>query len=543
MATLAIDAGSLHATFDGTPHAVVVTTTPAGLTPVTVKYDGATTAPTDAGSYAVVASLTNANYDAQDAIGTLVIDKATPTITWANPADIQFNTALSATQLDASAEGVGGAALGGTFTYTPGAGTILHPGALQTLSVAFAPTDSKNYNGVPVTTAKINVLKGDQTIAFGALPNKTYGDAPFTIGATASSGLAVTFATAAPCSLSGSTLTIGGAGTCTVTASQAGTDDYNKAPDVVQQLTIYKAPLTITADNAEKVYGAPLPTPFTAKFGGFVNGDSPASLTAPVSIATTATAASPVLAGGYKITPGGATSDNYKITFVDGTLTVTPAPLSVIADNADKVYGAPLPAAFTVHFQSFVNSDDASSLSGTLAFASSATASSSVAGSPYTITPSGLTSTNYNITFLPGKLTVTPAPLVVTANNTQKAYGDPLPPFSVSYEKFVLGETSAVLNGTLAFASSATAASSVAGGPYSITPSGLTSTNYSISFKDGSLAVTRHRSPSLRTTHKRFTVHHCRRSPRSTTDSSTMRTRRFSRHPYRWRPRPLTRVR
>ena len=489
-ATLALDPASLHATFDGTAHAVVVTTTPAGLTAVTVKYDGGTTAPTDAGSYAVIASLTNANYDAQDASGSLVIDKVTPTITWANPADIQFNTALSATQLDATAKGAGGAALGGTFTYTPATGTVLHPGQQQTLSVAFAPTDSKNYNSVPVTTAKINVLKGDQTIAFGALANKTYGDAPFTIGATASSSLPVTFATAAPCSLSGATLTINGAGTCTITASQAGDDDYNKAPDVVQQLTIYKAPLTITADDAEKVYGAPLPTPFTAKFDKFVNGDSPASLTAPVTFTTTATAGSPVLAGGYKITPAGATSDNYKITFVDGTLTVTPAPLSVVADDANKVYGAPLPTTFSVQYHSFVNGDDANSLGGTLAFASSATAASSVAGSPYSITPSGLTSTNYQVTFVPGKLTVTPAPLTITANDAQKVYGASLPTFSARYDGFVNGDNEASLTTPVSLQTAATDASPVVSGGYKIAASGAASSNYKITFVDGTLTVT-----------------------------------------------------
>jgi hypothetical protein len=489
VATLAIDQGSLKATFDGTPHAVVVTTTPVGLTPVAVKYDAGTTAPTDAGSYAVVASLTNPNYDAQDATGTLVIDKATPTIAWADPADIQFNTALSATQLDASAKGVGGAALGGTFTYTPGTGTILHPGQQQTLSVAFMPADSKNYNGVPVTTAKINVLKGDQTIVFAAPANKTYGDAPFTIDATASSGLAVTFATAAPCSLSGSTLTIGGAGTCTITASQAGSDDYNKAPDVVQQLTIYKALLTITADDAEKVYGAPVPTSFTAKFGGFVNGDTPTSLTVPVSFTTTATAGSPVLAGGYKITPAGATSDNYKITFVDGTLTVTPAPLTIAVKDAEKVYGAPVPS-ITTEYVSFVNGDTPASLGGTLDIATTASQSSSVAGSPYSLTPGGLTSTNYHITFVAGKLTVTPAPLTITANDAQKVYGAALPTFSAKYDGFVNNEDAAVLTTPVSLQTAATDASPVVNGGYKITASGATSSNYKITFADGTLTVT-----------------------------------------------------
>jgi hypothetical protein len=492
VATLAIDPASLNATFDGSPHAIVVTTTPAGLTPVTIKYGTETTAPVDAGSYDVVASLTNPNYDAQDAMGTLVIDKATPTITWATPADIEFGTPLSGTQLDAIAKGVGGALLDGTFTYTPAAGAVLHPGPLQTLSVAFVPADSKNYNGVPATTVKINVLKANQTIAFGALANRTYGDAPFTLAAAASSNLAVTYTTAAPCAVSGATLTINGAGTCTITASQAGNDDYNGAPDVVQQLTIYKAPLTITADDAEKVYGAPVPASFTAKFDKFVNGDTQASLSTPVSFATTATAASPVLAGGYKITPSGATSDNYKITFVDGTLTVTPAPLTITANDAEKVYGAPVPT-FTVKYQSFVNNDDANSLGGTLAFASSATEASSVAGGPYSITPSGLTSTNYSISFLSGFLKVTPAPLTVTGVDRQKVFDGLSYPFNtnpvtttdVSYSGFVLGQNPSVLGGSLSFSQGATTLV----GSYTNTASGLTSTNYSIAYVPAKLSI------------------------------------------------------
>jgi hypothetical protein len=492
VATLAIDPASLKGTFDGSAHVVTVTTTPALLPDVSITYSGSTTAPVDAGSYDIVATLTNPNFDAPNAGGTLVVDRATPTIAWANPADIKFGTALGTAQLDATAAGVGGTSLGGTFTYTPGSGTVLHAGQQQTLSVSFVPTDSKNYNGVPVTTAKINVLKADQTIAFNALANKTYGDAPFTINATASSNLGVTFATAAPCSLSGSTLSINGAGTCTITASQAGNDDYNPAPDVAQQLTIYKAPLAITANDASKVYGAPVPTAFTAKFDKFVNGDTETSLTSPVSFSTTATAGSPVVAGGYKITPSGATSDNYKITFVDGTLTVTPAPLIVTATSFQKVYGDPLPQ-FSASYDKFVLGETPAVLGGALAFTTPATQSSAVAGSPYPITPSGLTSTNYSISFTPGYLGVTPAPLTVTGVDRQKVF-DGLPyPFNtnpvtttdVTYSGFVLGQSPSVLGGPLTFSQGATTLV----GSYSNTASGLTSANYSIAYVPAKLSI------------------------------------------------------
>ena len=65
--------------------------------------------------------------------------KVTPTMTWANPAGIAYGTALSATQLNATAS------VAGTFVYTPAAGTMLNAGT-QTLHVDFTPTDTVNYN-------------------------------------------------------------------------------------------------------------------------------------------------------------------------------------------------------------------------------------------------------------------------------------------------------------------------------------------------------------------------------------------------------------
>jgi Ca2+-binding RTX toxin-like protein len=87
-------------------------------------------------------------------------------------------------------------------------------------------------------------------------------------------------------------------------------------------VTVNKATLTITADNKSKALNAALPT-LTASYSGFVNGDTPASLTTLPSLTTTATAASP--AGSYPITASGAVSSDYDFVYVDGTLTVTAA--------------------------------------------------------------------------------------------------------------------------------------------------------------------------------------------------------------------------
>ena len=78
------------------------------------------------------------------------------------------------------------------------------------------------------------IAKAGQTIDFGPLADKTFGvnDGNFDVSATASSGLPVSFAAAGPCSVSGVTVDITGVGDCTITASQAGNDNYNAAPNV-----------------------------------------------------------------------------------------------------------------------------------------------------------------------------------------------------------------------------------------------------------------------------------------------------------------------
>src|SRR5205807_1710678 len=113
--------------------------------------------------------------------------------------------------------------------------------------------------------------------------------------------------------------------------------------------------------------------------------------------------------------PGTLGAANYAFTFVDGTLAVTPATLVVTPDNTSKVYGQANPP-FSVSYAGFVNGDNASSLGGTLSFATPATAASPVGS--YAVTPGGVTSPNYSISFVAGTLTVTSAPLTVTVADT-----------------------------------------------------------------------------------------------------------------------------
>src|SRR5207249_10128037 len=119
-------------------------------------------------------------------------------------------------------------------------------------------------------TADLHVIKANQTITFVTLADKTYGDADFSISATASSSLTVNFSASGNCSDSDTTVHITGAGSCTITAKQAGNDNYNPAPDVPQTFSIAKANLTVTANNVTPEYGHPYPA-FSTTYTGLQN--------------------------------------------------------------------------------------------------------------------------------------------------------------------------------------------------------------------------------------------------------------------------------
>jgi len=449
------------------------------------------------------------------------------------------------------------------------------------------PKSAANYTVTAVNTldgdgtfvVNIRVNKATQAIVFQALPNPKYGDTSFeALASGGGSGNPVTLTSSndliATCS--GTTISVVGAGSCTIYADQVGNGNYAAAAQKEQTLTITKSPLTIsdvtspdkvydgtfaatliggtlngiinsenvvlvpgtgqfadanaesnktitasgysiegtaagnyslsaqptgitasitkipltiTAEDKTKPYDGNPYSPFTVAYTGFVHGDTSSALTGDLS--TTGTAATAVNAGtGYVITPSGLTSDNYAISFVDGSLAITKIPLTITAEDKTKPYDGNPYSPFTVAYTGFVHGDTSSTLTGDLS--TTGTAATAVnAGTGYVITPSGLTSDNYAISFVDGSLVITKIPLTITAEDKTKPYdGNPYSPFTVAYTGFVHGDTSSALTGDLS--TTGTAATAVnAGTGYVITPSGLTSDNYAISFVDGSLDITK----------------------------------------------------
>ncbi len=124
-------------------------------------------------------------------------------------------------------------------------------------------------------------------------------------------------------------------------------------------------------------------------------------------------------------------------------------------------------------------------LGGALALATNATQASDVGS--YDITASGLRSRNYEIAYRSGTMDVRPARLTVTPVDARRYEGQPDPDFEARIDGFVLDEGPDVLSGRLRFSSDAGEGSGP--GRYRITASGLRSTNYRISYAEGTLTV------------------------------------------------------
>jgi hypothetical protein len=170
------------------------------------------------------------------------------------------------------------------------------------------------------------------------------------------------------------------------------------------KLTITKAPLTVAANGFTETYnGLAYSGGNGATYTGFVDGQSSSVLGGALGYAGTSQGATN--AGTYVIRPKGLTSPNYAITFTNGTLTINKAPLTITADSGSVPFtGTPFSGGFGVTYSGFVDGQTASVLSGTLSYAG--TSQGATAAGTYGIRPEDLTSSNYLITWVNGKLTI-----------------------------------------------------------------------------------------------------------------------------------------
>ncbi|MGD0745390.1 MAG: MBG domain-containing protein, partial [Verrucomicrobiota bacterium] len=337
---------------------------------------------------------------AQDALNQPVVGDNSTVVTMASSGSVQF---------DGNGDGTFG---DNAKSLSAGALTITAKDPAAE-SVTVSVTDANGKAGVSSPILIYDGGKGSQTISFPALGNKNYGDAPFAVSASASSGLPVSFSiVSGPASVNGNLITISGAGLVTVRASQAGDQNWNSAPDVQQSFNVAKAPLSVTADNQSRPYGSANPA-LTGTIAGIQNGDAISA-----SYTTTATAASP--AGTYDIVPTvSGPLANYNITTNKGILTVAPVPLTVRADDKSRPYRAANPP-LTFTCIGFVNSETVAVLAGSPSLSTTADTNSPAGSYPIVASQGTLSDPNYSFIFANGTLTVTPTNAILLSDDFER---------------------------------------------------------------------------------------------------------------------------
>lgn len=248
--------------------------------------------------------------------------------------------------------------------------------------------------------------------------------------------------------------------------------------------------LIVTANNAHQQYTR---LPYNGGNGVTVFGSTTGTVLSAVTY--TGTSQGAVNVGAYSITPF-LTSSNpqFAVTYANGTLTLTAAPLAISVNNSSKVFGAANPV-FSGVVTGFVGGDTlATSTSGIVTYTSVATPASNVGN--YAITASGLTANNgnYLISVTDGTLTTTQAALNITANNATKVFGQ-----TVTFNGSEFSSTG-LQNGNSVGAVSLTsvgapAVATVLGSPYPIIASAatggtFTASNYFITYSNGTMVVT-----------------------------------------------------
>jgi hypothetical protein len=334
-------------------------------------------------------------------------------------------------------------------------------------------------NGVVnVTRASLIITASDGSFTYGANPPAvTPSYAGFLNGDTAGSALSIqpTCGTTATSHSSVGSYTTSCSGAVSqnyVIAYQAGT------------MQVSRASLTITASSASVSFGGDIPA-IVPVYSGFVNGDDQFDLSAQPTCSTTATDTSPP--GDYPSTCSGASSGNYTIHYVAGTVSIVKAVLDVTASSATISYGTN-PPAITPFYDGFLNGDTPSSL--TTQPTCSTTVTHSTAVGSYTSSCSGGASPNYTFVYHTGTITVKKAVLTVAAQPSTRQMGG-ANVFSSTFSGFQNGEGPAVVSGQPAFSTSADAASEPGQYQIVISAGSLAATNYSFAFVNNWLTVTK----------------------------------------------------
>lgn len=406
-------------------------------------------------------------------------------------ADLAGNTRTSDNSTVVTATASSGASVVGTATATAvnGVATFTDLGLSGTAGSRYEITYSSG--SLAAASQIITVTRASQTVTFGAGPGTlTYGDAPFTVSATSTSGEAVTFSslTSSVCSVSGSTVTIITAGTCTIRGSVAQTGSYNAAT-ADQSYTINQASqAALTLTSTSGTYGTSLTL---ATSGGTTAGSVTYGVTSGTASGCTVTsgALTSTSAGTCVVTATMAGNTNYSaVSSSATTVTLATRPITLTAADQAIVFGASLSESYSLAPGSLAGSDAIGSVTytytgtGSTSYGPSSTKPTGVG--TYSVTPSAAvfssgSASNYSIQYAAGTVTIGQASQTISFANPAPSgatYLDPAIPVSPSASSgLAVTLTSA---DTSVCQVSSTAVTIVGAGTCSITASQAGSTNY-----------------------------------------------------------------
>ncbi|MBG6080642.1 filamentous hemagglutinin family protein [Rubrivivax gelatinosus] len=397
-AAATVTADSARVTYNGGTQSVtgfgvsglVGSDTAASLTGVSVSGSGR-----NAGTYATHASGSDGNYTLSFVDGTLTIDKAAATVT-ADSARVTYNGGTQSV----TGFGVSGLVGGETAAVLTGV-SVSGSGRNAGTYTTHASGSDGNYT-LSFVDGTLTIDKAAATVTADS------GRVTYNGGTQSVSGFSVTGLVGGETAavLTGVSVSGSGRNAGTYTTHASGSDGNYTLSFVDGTLTIDKAAATVTADSGRTTYNGSTQSVSGFSATGLVGGETAAVLTG------VSAGGSGRNAGTYTTRASGS-DGNYDLSFVDGTLTIDKAALTVTALDASKA--ADLVAyrgGNGVSYTGFVGGEGADVLGGTLSYGGSS--QGALQPGVYTISPGGLSAANYTLRYVDGTLTITAAPRPVT---------------------------------------------------------------------------------------------------------------------------------
>lgn len=246
--------------------------------------------------------------------------------------------------------------------------------------------------------------------------------------------------------------------------------------------TIEPVKLTAKINDASRLYGEENPT-FSISYTGFVNNETESVITSKPVAMTTATINSEI--GTYPIfIISGGEAKNYTVEYEVGTLTVNKASLTIMVEEATKVYGTSNPT-FSLNYSGLKNGETAPAWVIAPTFTTDATKTSDVGVYDVEV---ACDPKNYTATITQGKLKITKAPLTIGVKNATRPYCGKEPAYTYTYSGFVNDDNEDVLTKKPSIKTEATTTSNV--GDYTIIPTGAQAKNYDFTYTEGTLSIT-----------------------------------------------------